>query len=47
MKHSAVAGGHVEGRKEMFEKLCTPAPYITAIRCLLACYGTSARRVCL
>jgi hypothetical protein len=43
----SVAGGHVEGRKEVFEKLCIPAPYVIAIRCLLACYGISARRICL
>jgi len=43
----SVAGGHVEGRREVSEKLCTPAPYVTAIRRLLACYSTSAYRNCL
>lgn len=43
----SVAGGHAEGMVEVFEKLCTPAPYVTAIRRLMTFYGISARRNCM
>jgi hypothetical protein len=43
----SVAGGHAEGKVEVFEKLCTPVPYVTAMRRLMAFYSISARRNCL
>jgi hypothetical protein len=43
----SVAGGHAEGKVEVFEKLCTPAPYVAAMLRLMAFYSISVRRNCL